>query len=240
MAYQTVNPANNQLIKTYPAHSDADVEAALQQADALYHSAWAKGDIEPRLAVLHKLADLIDSRVEDLAKIASQEMGKLIKQSRGEVKLCAQIARYYADNAKSMLAPVKYPSELGEAWVEHHPIGVLLAVEPWNFPYYQLMRVLGAKPGGREPGYRQTRQHRAALCGDLCSSGARGRRTGRGVDQSVYLSGSGGEDYRRRPCAGGGADRVGKSRQRGGGAGGASILRNRPRTGRQRCVCGAR
>lgn len=48
MAYQTVNPANNQLIKTYPAHSDADVEAALQQADALYHSAWAKGDIEPR------------------------------------------------------------------------------------------------------------------------------------------------------------------------------------------------
>ncbi len=60
-----------------------------------------KGDIEPRLAVLHKLADLIDSRAEELAKIASQEMGKLIKQSRGEVKLCAQIARYYADNAKS-------------------------------------------------------------------------------------------------------------------------------------------
>ncbi len=68
-----------------------------------------KGDIEPRLAVLHKLADLIDSRAEELAKIASQEMGKLIKQSRGEVKLCAQIARYYADNAKSFLAPVKYP-----------------------------------------------------------------------------------------------------------------------------------
>lgn len=134
MAYQTVNPANNQLIKTYPAHSDADVEAALQQADALYHSAWAKGDIEPRLAVLHKLADLIDSRAEELAKIASQDMGKLIKQSRGEVKLCAQIARYYADNAKSLLAPVKYPSELGDAWVEHHPIGVLMAVEPWNFP----------------------------------------------------------------------------------------------------------
>lgn len=151
MAYQTVNPANNQLIKTYPAHSDADVEAALQQADALYHSAWAKGDIEPRLAVLHKLADLIDSRAEELAKIASQEMGKLIKQSRGEVKLCAQIARYYADNAKSFLAPVKYPSELGEAWVEHHPIGVLLAVEPWNFPYYQLIRVLAPNLAAGNP-----------------------------------------------------------------------------------------
>lgn len=78
-------------------------------------------------------------------------MGKLIKQSRGEVKLCAQIARYYADNAKSFLAPVKYPSELGEAWVEHHPIGVLLAVEPWNFPYYQLMRVLAPNLAAGNP-----------------------------------------------------------------------------------------
>lgn len=142
MAYQTVNPANNKLIKEYSSHTDADVEAALSTADALYHSDWSKGSIDKRLAVLHKLADLIDSRTEELAKIASVEMGKLIAQSRGEVKLCAQIARYYADNAKQFLAPVKYPSEMGEAWVEHHPIGVVMAVEPWNFPYYQLMRVL--------------------------------------------------------------------------------------------------
>ncbi|PLM50228.1 succinate-semialdehyde dehydrogenase, partial [Klebsiella michiganensis] len=151
MAYQTVNPANNQLIKAYPAHSDADVEAALQKADALYHSSWSKGDIAQRLSVLYKLADLIDGRVDELAKIASQEMGKLIEQSRGEVKLCAQIARYYADNAKQFLAPVKYPSELGEAWVEHHPIGVLMAVEPWNFPYYQLMRVLAPNLAAGNP-----------------------------------------------------------------------------------------
>lgn len=151
MAYQTVNPATNQLIKEYPSHTDADVEAALKAADALYHSDWAKGDISQRLPVLHKLADLIDERVEDLAKIASQEMGKLIEQSRGEVKLCAQIARYYADNAKQFLAPVKYDSELGEAWVEHHPIGVLMAVEPWNFPYYQLMRVLAPNLAAGNP-----------------------------------------------------------------------------------------
>ena len=131
--------------------SDADVEAALQKADALSHSQWAKGNIDQRLPILHKLADLIDSRVDELAEIASQEMGKLIAQSRGEVKLCAQIARYYADNAKQFLAPVKYPSELGEAWVEHHPIGVLMAVEPWNFPYYQLMRVLAPNLAAGNP-----------------------------------------------------------------------------------------
>lgn len=56
MAYQTVNPATNQLIKEYPSHTDADVEAALKAADALYHSDWAKGDISQRLPVLHKLA----------------------------------------------------------------------------------------------------------------------------------------------------------------------------------------
>lgn len=142
MAYKTVNPFNNQLIKEYANHNDAEIEVALTKADALYHSSWSKGDIDQRLTVLHKLADLIDNQQEALAKIASREMGKLIAQSRSEVQLCAQIARYYADNAKTLLAPVKYPSELGEAWVEHHPIGVIMAVEPWNFPYYQLMRVL--------------------------------------------------------------------------------------------------
>ncbi|ECB9355722.1 aldehyde dehydrogenase family protein [Salmonella enterica subsp. enterica serovar Saintpaul] len=151
MAYQTVNPANNQLIKEYPPHTDADIEAALQKADALYHSDWSKGEIDQRLPVLHKLADLIDSRVEELAKIASQEMGKLIEQSRGEVKLCAQIARYYADNAKQFLAPVSYKTEFGDAWVEHHPIGVIMAVEPWNFPYYQLMRVLAPNLAAGNP-----------------------------------------------------------------------------------------
>ncbi|MBS5773003.1 MAG: NAD-dependent succinate-semialdehyde dehydrogenase [Enterobacter cloacae] len=151
MAYQTVNPFNNQLIKAYPSHSDADIEATLRQADALYHSEWAKGSIDQRLPVLHKLADLLESHQEELAKIATQEMGKLIAQSRSEVQICAQIARYYADNAKKFLAPVKYDTELGDAWVEHHPIGIIMAVEPWNFPYYQLIRVLAPNLAAGNP-----------------------------------------------------------------------------------------
>ncbi|MEI2265085.1 NAD-dependent succinate-semialdehyde dehydrogenase [Erwinia sp. CGal63] len=142
MSYKTINPANNELIKSWPDHDDRQVEAALKTADDLYHSSWSKGPMQPRLQVLAKLADLIDGRVDELAKAASVEMGKLIEQSRGEVKLCAKIARYYAENAERFLAPTSYPSDLGEAWVENHPIGVLVAVEPWNFPYYQLMRVL--------------------------------------------------------------------------------------------------
>ncbi|APZ04015.1 succinate-semialdehyde dehydrogenase [Kosakonia cowanii JCM 10956 = DSM 18146] len=151
MAYQTVNPFNNQLIKAYSNHSDADIEATLRQADALYHSEWAKGSIDQRLPVLHKLADLLESHQEELAKIATQEMGKLIAQSRSEVQICAQIARYYADNAEKFLAPVKYDTELGDAWVEHHPIGIIMAVEPWNFPYYQLIRVLAPNLAAGNP-----------------------------------------------------------------------------------------
>ncbi|WP_312202379.1 NAD-dependent succinate-semialdehyde dehydrogenase [Kosakonia cowanii] len=151
MAYQTVNPFNNQLIKAYPNHSNADIEATLRQADALYHSEWAKGSIDQRLPVLHKLADLLESHQEELAKIATQEMGKLIAQSRSEVQICAQIARYYADNAEKFLAPVKYDTELGDAWVEHHPIGIIMAVEPWNFPYYQLIRVLAPNLAAGNP-----------------------------------------------------------------------------------------
>ncbi|CAI0752892.1 Succinate-semialdehyde dehydrogenase [NADP(+)] 1 [Serratia fonticola] len=151
MPYQTVNPFNNQLIKEYTPHNDDQVELALAQADALYHSDWSKDEIIQRLPVLHKLADLMESRVEELANIASVEMGKLIEQSRGEVKLCGQIARYYANNAQKFLAPVSYESSLGEAWVEHHPIGVLMAVEPWNFPFYQLMRVLAPNLAAGNP-----------------------------------------------------------------------------------------
>ena len=151
MPYQTINPASNKLIKSWPDHSDSQIEQALATADALYHSDWSKGDLQPRLQVLKKLADLIDSRVDELAKAASIEMGKLIEQSRGEVQLCAQIARYYAENAGRFLAPTPYPSELGEAWVENHPIGVLVAVEPWNFPFYQLMRVLAPNLAAGNP-----------------------------------------------------------------------------------------
>jgi succinate-semialdehyde dehydrogenase/glutarate-semialdehyde dehydrogenase len=151
MAYQTINPTTNELLKTYANHTDADIEAALDTAYKLYKSQWSKGPIQPRLQVLERLADLIDARKEELARIATVEMGKLISDARDEVWIIAEIARYYARNAEKFLAPSKIDSQLGEAWVENHPIGVLLAVEPWNFPYYQLMRVFAPAMAAGNP-----------------------------------------------------------------------------------------
>ena len=141
MAYQTINPTTNELIKTYSNHTDADIEAALTAAHKLYKSSWSQGPIKPRLKVLERLAALIDARAEELAKICVQEMGKLISDARDEVWIIAEIARFYAREAEGFLAPIKIDSALGEAWIQHHPLGAMMVVEPWNFPYYQLMRV---------------------------------------------------------------------------------------------------
>jgi succinate-semialdehyde dehydrogenase/glutarate-semialdehyde dehydrogenase len=142
MQYRTLNPATEALVKDYPLHTAAEVEDAVAKAHALFLSDWSQGPIEPRLTVLSKLADLLVERRDVFAKAMSVEMGKPIAQARSELKLCAGIARYYADHAKDFLKPVPYASDAGEAWVEHHPIGCLLAVEPWNFPIYQLVRVI--------------------------------------------------------------------------------------------------
>lgn len=152
MTYQTVNPFNNQLIKTYPDHTDKQAAQALETAHRLFLSEWS-GDknIDARLSVLLNLSQIMNSRVDELSQTISTEMGKLIGQSREEVLLCAHIAQYYAEHAKAFLTPVQYESTLGDAWVEYHPIGVLLAVEPWNFPFYQLMRVMAPNLAAGNP-----------------------------------------------------------------------------------------
>ena len=142
MAYRTLNPFTEARIKDYPEHTDAQVEAALATADALFRSDWSRGDIGPRLKVLSRMSELLTERSGELAEAMATEMGKLVEQGAGEIELCAGIAAYYAANAEEFLKPEPVDSDLGEAWVQHQPIGVLLAVEPWNFPIYQLIRVI--------------------------------------------------------------------------------------------------
>lgn len=141
MAYQSVNPATGELIKTFANHTDAELQSALTAAHALYKSQWSRGPITPRLEVLKRFARLVDQRAEDLARILVTEMGKRISEARGEVWITGQIARYYAENAETFLASREIKTTFGKSWLEYHPIGVIVAVEPWNFPYYQLIRV---------------------------------------------------------------------------------------------------
>ncbi|MEX5443751.1 NAD-dependent succinate-semialdehyde dehydrogenase [Acinetobacter schindleri] len=140
MAYQSINPFTNQKLKDYSPHTDEHIQNALDQAEQILKSDWPQ-QIDQRIEVLKNIAQKLREQKTELAKLMTLDMGKLIKQSEGEIESCAKIAEYFADHAKEFLAPVSYETELGEAWVEHHPLGIVMAVEPWNFPFYQLMRV---------------------------------------------------------------------------------------------------
>nr|CAD6437688.1 NAD-dependent succinate-semialdehyde dehydrogenase [Rhizobium sp. Q54] len=141
MAYVSINPATGETVAEFANHSDDEVLHALAESHAVYKSQWSQGPIENRLQVLSHFADLVESRSEELAEVAVREMGKRISEARWEVGEIANIARHFANNAGKMMAPEKIQSDQGEAWVEFHPIGVVLAIEPWNYPFYQLIRV---------------------------------------------------------------------------------------------------
>ena len=140
MAYQTTNPYNGEVGKIFDEISDAQLEASIKAADDCFRNHWRKTSFEERKAILKRAASIMRERSQGFAELISLEMGKLIAQSQGEVALCAAILDYYADHAEAFLAPERLAPNRGEATVESSPLGVLFGVEPWNFPYYQLVR----------------------------------------------------------------------------------------------------
>ncbi|MBC6110962.1 NAD-dependent succinate-semialdehyde dehydrogenase [Pedobacter fastidiosus] len=139
MAIQTINPFNNQVIKSYEEMTPDAVEIAISIADEAFQH-WRKTPFSERAALLHKVAGLMRKQKDVLAKLITLEMGKLIAQSYGEIALSADILDYYAENAETFLEDQRLEPEYGEAYIKSTPIGVLLGVEPWNFPFYQVAR----------------------------------------------------------------------------------------------------
>lgn len=141
MAYQTINPFTNEVVKTYANATPEEIENALALGDERYH-AWRQEPIADRAQILHRIAALMRDHKDQLAKIATIDMGKLFTESQGEVELCAMIADYYADHGADLLAPTPITTQAtGDAEIEKQATGIVMAVEPWNFPYYQIMRV---------------------------------------------------------------------------------------------------
>ncbi|GAA5402649.1 NAD-dependent succinate-semialdehyde dehydrogenase [Streptococcus uberis] len=141
MAYKTIYPFTNEVLKEYENTSDAHLEEVLERAHKLYKK-WRKDDqLETRKAQLHEVAAILRRDRDKYAEILTKDMGKLFTEAQGEIELCADIADYYADNADKFLEPTPLTTDTGEAYYIKQATGVILAVEPWNFPYYQIMRV---------------------------------------------------------------------------------------------------
>ena len=139
MAYQSTNPYDGKVLQTFEQLTDEQLDTALDVAATCFE-AWRHTTFAERATVVAKAAAIMHAQVDEFARRATVEMGKLIDEARGEVVLSADIIDYYAKNAERFLAPQTLAPSSGEAVVESSPLGVLFGVQPWNFPYYQLVR----------------------------------------------------------------------------------------------------
>ena len=147
----TTNPATGAKLTEYPAQTEEQLEAILNRAVAAQKH-WRQSDTATRIQALRNLGQILRDEVEAHATLISQEMGKPITEARGEVLKCAATCDYYADNLEAFLAPKIIKTEAASSFVAYEPIGIVLAVMPWNFPYWQVIRfaapTLAAGNGG--------------------------------------------------------------------------------------------
>ncbi|MET4049574.1 MULTISPECIES: NAD-dependent succinate-semialdehyde dehydrogenase [unclassified Rhodococcus (in: high G+C Gram-positive bacteria)] len=141
--YKTVNPANGTTVKEFETLDTAGVERVLAAAHSGYVT-WSKTSPKYRAEILRKVADLYVERADELARSIAVEMGKPLTQAKGEVQLSSAIYQYYADNGPTLLEDEKLDVPGAEESVlQRKPIGALIGVMPWNFPYYQVARFAG-------------------------------------------------------------------------------------------------
>ena len=136
---RSINPATNELLDSYAQPTDAEMMAAVDQSYLTFLE-WRKTSVSERTAALRRTAKLLDERQEELARLITLEMGKAIAEARGEIAKCAWLCRYYADNAENFLAPERVETEAVLSYLRFDPIGIVLAIMPWNFPFWQVFR----------------------------------------------------------------------------------------------------
>jgi len=139
MAIATIDPTTGRQLRTFVAHTPAEVDAALARAAAAF-ARHRRTSFAERTERMRRAADLLDADRERLARLAVQEMGKTIRAARSEVEKCALGCRYYAEHAAVMLADEAIAGADAPSFVAHLPLGPVLAVMPWNFPYWQVVR----------------------------------------------------------------------------------------------------
>ncbi|MEO8253739.1 MAG: NAD-dependent succinate-semialdehyde dehydrogenase [Flavobacterium sp.] len=136
---KTVNPYNNETVKQFDVMTDKELDSKIEKADQAFKS-WKKTAFSVRAKLLHKVASIMRDRKKELGALATLEMGKLHKDAIAEVELSAAIFDYYADKGEEFLADSPLETPLGSAFLSYEPLGVLLSVQPWNFPFYQITR----------------------------------------------------------------------------------------------------
>ncbi len=137
--YAVTNPATGEVVERFPTITDDEAREAIARAHRGFES-WGRRTVAERAQVVARAAALFRERMDELASIITLEMGKRIAESRGEVRLAADIFEYYAEHGPGLLADQPLPIDGGHAVIQRRPIGVLIGIMPWNYPYYQVAR----------------------------------------------------------------------------------------------------
>jgi len=139
MAIQTINPTTEQVEKVFTQDSEHSVEQKLAAAHTAFQS-WKTLSYDQRAVFLLRVADLLEDRQDRYATLMAQEMGKPISIGVGEIKKCALVCRYYAEHTARLLESETIESDARKSYVRFDPLGIILAVMPWNFPFWQVFR----------------------------------------------------------------------------------------------------
>ena len=137
--FATINPANGEMLRRFPFHSDAQIDAALETATETQRS-WRSRPVADRASVFERVADTLRQRQRKLAETITMEMGKPFRESLAEIEKCAWVSEYYAGHGPEFLADQKVETEARSSYVTFQPLGVVLAIMPWNFPVWQALR----------------------------------------------------------------------------------------------------
>ncbi len=139
MTMRSVNPATGETIEEFETLSPAEVDRALEEADRAAR-AWAGTPLPERCALVRRAGTLLRERRDELARVITREMGKRIAEARAEVEKCAWVCEHYAEHGPRYLAPEEIPTDGSRSYVAFQPLGPVLAVMPWNFPFWQVFR----------------------------------------------------------------------------------------------------
>lgn len=137
--FEVINPATGARGPSYESYTDAQVERVLEGAQRAFES-WRQESFEARRGRMREVARLLRARAGELAVLMAKEVGKPVKAGRAEVEKCAWVCEYYADRAEELLAPRQVVTDARLSMVRYEPLGVILAVMPWNFPFWQVFR----------------------------------------------------------------------------------------------------
>ena len=136
---QSINPATGEVIKNYTFHSVHEAGARIEKCHIAF-GVWRACGVEERIICITRLGELLAERKQELAMLVTSEMGKLLRESVSEIEKCALACEFYAKNGEAMLADQPVKTQFSKSYVSYQPLGVVLAIMPWNFPFWQAIR----------------------------------------------------------------------------------------------------